>query len=133
MKNFIIIVSFQRRLKAITNTNRDLVCYADRHFVPGCTILSEMVRCLENSSVFIAVVSSDYCASDFCKFEIEQAHLMRKPIILIFKEHVEEGDMNPVTREVFQHFTRVKCVYEDSQQRIQPDWKEICDAIIQFM
>lgn len=128
-----VLRPLQRRLKTITNINRDLVCYADRHFVPGCTILSEMVNWLENSSVFIAVITSDYCASNFCKFEIEQAHLMRKPIILILKEHVEERDMSPITKQVFQHFTRVKCVFEDGQHRIQPDWKEICDAIIQLM
>ena len=127
------IILFQRRLKTITNINRDLVCYGDRHFVPGRTILSEMIQWLGNSSVFIAVITSEYCASDFCKFEIEQAHLMRKPIILIFKEHVDEAKMNPVIKQVFQHYTRIKCVFENGQHRIQPDWKEICDGVIQLM
>ena len=95
--------------------------------------MSEMIRCLENSSVFIAVMSKQYCLSHFCKFEIEQAHVMDKPIILIFKEHVNETDMNSVTREIFRNYTRVKCVIEDGQHTIQPGWNQICDAIIQLM
>lgn len=124
----------EHRLETITNIkDRDLVCFAEKHFTPGQTLMSEMIRCLENSSVFIAVMSKQYCLSHFCKFEIEQAHVMDKPIILIFKERVNETDMNSVTREIFRNYTRVKCVIEDGQHTIQPGWNQICDAIIQLM
>ena len=92
-----------------------------------------MIACLKDSSVFLAVVSRRFCASHYCKLEIEQARVMEKPIILIYMEHVEENQMDPVTREIFNNFTRVRCVYENGQQVIQPGWKEICDAIIQLM
>ena len=109
------------------------MCFADKHFIPGQTIFSEMIRCLEDSAVFVAVMSENYCESNFCKFEIEQARVMEKPIILIFKEHVAEDKMNHVTKQIFRHFTRVKCVFEDGHARIQPDWTQLCEAIIQLM
>ena len=129
-----LYLCFQRRLRAITNIhNRDLVCFADKHFTPGQTILADMETCLQDSSVFLAVVTTRFCASNYCKFEIEQARVMQKPIILIYKEHVEEDQMDPVTREIFNNFTRIRCIYENGQHVIQPGWKEICEAIIKLM
>ena len=127
------IFSFQLHLQAITELDRDLVCNSERHFVPGRPILSEIFRCLSVSEVFVAVISRNYCNSRFCHFEIDHAHLLKKPIILIFMEHVEEDAMNLATREVFETFTRTKFVLEDGQYKIKPDWPEICKAIIQLM
>ena len=109
------------------------MCFADKHFIPGQTIFADMIMCLQDSSVFLAVVSTRFCASNYCKFEIEQARVMQKPIILIYTEHVEENQMDPVTREIFNNFSRIKCVYENGKHIVQPGWKEICDSIIQLM
>ena len=109
------------------------MCYADKDFVPGCSILSEMSRCLEESAVFVAVLSTNYCKSGFCRFAIEQAHQMGKPIILISKDIVNENEMTPVIRDIFRYFTRIKCVFEGDEHRIQPDWNTVCKGIIQLM
>ena len=51
---------------------------------------------LEDCSVFVVVLSKNYCYSDYCKHEIEQARLMRKPIVIVMKEFVDECEMNGV-------------------------------------
>ena len=84
----------QETLETICETDRDLVCIGDRYFTPGQPIFSEMIRCLDDSAVFIAVMSKNYCNSDYCKLEIEQARLQGKPIILIFIEEVEEAEID---------------------------------------
>ena len=124
------MVSLQRCLEEKTGINRELVCVADRHFRPGRTIFAEMIKCLEDSAIFVAVVSRSFCKSDYCKRETEEAHLKRMPIILIFIEEVEVEQMSRVIQEVFQHFTRVKLVYDEGQFRLQPDIERVCDSIM---
>ena len=92
-----------------------------------------MIRCLDESAVFIAVVSKNYCNSEYCKLEIEQAHLQGKPIILIFIEEVKEEEMTLVIRQVFRNNTRVKFVFEEGHYRLQPDRDHVCKSIMQLM
>ena len=114
-------------------SDKELVCIGDRFFRPGQTIFSEMIRCLDDSAVFIAVMSKNYCNSDYCRLEIEQARLQGKPIILIFIEEVAQEDMTLVIREVFRKYTRVKFVLQDGVYYLQPDWKFVCESIILLM
>ena len=124
---------FQRHLQAITQVERDLVCDADIHFIPGHNIYQEMSRCIEESAVFVAVISENYCKSDHCQIEIAEARTTGKPILLIFKEHVVASKMGIVVRDIFRQFARVKFVKEDDTYRIQPGWEQICESIIQLI
>ena len=54
--------------------------------------------------------------------EIEGARNKGKPVILIFKEDVEETEMSPAILEVFKNYTRAKFVLENGDYKIQPDW-----------
>ena len=109
------------------------MCNADVHFTPGRMLLSEIYRCLKLCEVFVAVISKNYCSSKYCRREIEHANLLEKPIILIFIEHVPKDEMNLITREVFETFTRVQFVKENDQYKIEPGWKQLCESIIQLM
>ena len=117
----------------MTNIDRELICFGDRHFRPGHTIFSEILRCLEESKVVVVVLSRNYCQSDYCKLDIEQAQLMRKPIILILTEHVKEEAMNNVIRGVFKNTTRARFVVEDGRYRLEPDWDQVCMSILQLI
>ena len=123
----------QDELQSVLELDRELICNADVDFHPARTILSEIFRCLKLCDVFVAVVSKNYCKSKFCRYEIEHAHLLERPIILIFIEHVREKDMNLITREVFQTFTRVQLVLEDGQYKLQPGWPQLCGSIVQLL
>ena len=124
---------FQDHLHELTGLDRELVCNADMHFHPAKTILSEIFRCVGQSEVFVAVVSKNYCESRYCRYEIEHAHLLERPIILVFKEHVPEENMNLICKEVFQTFTRVQFVYENEQPVLKPGWQQLCDSILQLV
>ena len=78
-------------------------------------------------------MSDNYCRSEYCKLEIEQARLKSKSIILIFLEDVNEGLMNNTLKEVFKKITRVRLVLEDGKYKLQPGWDRVCESIIQMM
>ena len=88
---------------------------------------------LEDCAVFVVVLSKNYCYSDYCKHEIEQARLMRKPIVIIMKEVVNEEDMNGVIKETFKHFTRATFRFEEEGLRLEQDWEYICQCIFQLL
>ena len=92
-----------------------------------------MNRCLDECAVFIAVVSRNYCTSDYCKLEIEEARVKRMPIILIFIEKVEEDYMNRVTKEVFRNYTRAKFVFKEGAYILNLDWREVCESIVDLV
>ena len=126
-------VSLQAQLKNMTNCDRDLVAIGDCYFRLGLTIFSEIIRMLDDCAVFVVVLSKNYCFSDYCKHEIEQARLMRKPIVIIMKEFVDEDDMNGVIKETFKHFTRATFRFEEEGWRLEQDWEYICQSIIQLL
>ena len=78
-------------------------------------------------------MSAEFCRSPHCRLELEEARTRGKPILLIFKEHVDEQEMSLVIREVFRNFTRAQFVFEDGRYKIQPDWRQICESIITHM
>ena len=120
-------------MEALLDTDRDLICVGDRYFRLGRTIFSEMLRCLDRCSVFIAVMSRNYCNSEHCQREIEEARVFGMPIILIFIEHVDEEDMSRVTREVFRYYTRANFIMEEGVYRLNMDWESVCESIIQLV
>ena len=122
--------TFQETLKTVTHTERDLVAIGDLYFQVGRSIFSEAVELLEECAIVVVVLSKNYCNSDYCKMEIEQARLMRKPIIIILKGTVSENDMNTVIKSIFNNFTRVTFKFEDGTYRLPQDWKCICQSII---
>ena len=129
----ILFLLIQSHLQSMTGVSRDLVCIADVHFHPVRTTLSEIFRCLKLCDVFVAVVSKNYCRSRYCQYEIEHAHLLQRPIILIFTEHVPEENMNLITKEVFDTFTRVQLVLENGEYKLQPGWQQLCESVIQLL
>ena len=66
-----------------------------------------MARCLDDCAMFIVVMSRNYCNSEYCKVELEEARVKGMPVILIFIEKVEQDYMSRVTREVFRNYNYV--------------------------
>ena len=64
--------------------------------------------------------------------EIEEAKLSGKPVIPIFIEHVNEEKMGMVIRHIFRHFTRVRFIQENGEMKIEPNWPQVCEAIIKL-
>ena len=92
-----------------------------------------MTRRLDDCAVFIAVMSRNYCNSEYCKLEIEEARVKGMSIIPIFIEDVEESEMSRVTREVFRNYTRTKFVLKEGIYKLNLDWENVCESIIQLV
>ena len=120
-------------MRTLTGAERDLIAIGDRHFRLGRSIFAEIIRLLEDCAVVVIVLSTNYCNSGYCKHEIEQARLMRKPIVIIMKEFVEESEMNGVIRETYKHFVRATFNFEEDGFKLQHDWEYICECIIQLL
>ena len=123
-------------MNAITGVedNRELVGLGDRHFTLGHTIFDEIMHCLEASAVVVCVISHNFCESEYCRREIEEAYRLGKPIILLFTEDVEEGLISRAIRHVFKLYARAKFLRgEDGHYMLQPGWDHLCKGIIQLI
>ena len=129
----VILFVFQANMKTLTGTDRDLVAIGDRYFRLGRSIFAEIIRLLDDCVVVVIVLSTNYCKSEYCKHEIEQARLMRKPIFIIMKEFVEESEINGAIKETFKHFVRATFAFKEDDVRLQQDWEYICQCIIQLL
>ena len=119
---------FQETLESFCDTEGDLVCTSDIR--PGRCILHILSGYINDSAVFIAVMSKNYCNEKRHTLEIEHALLEEKPIILIFIEKMEEDEMPPVILNVFKYYARAKFVAEGG---IQLDWAHVCKSIIKLV
>lgn len=61
------------------------VCYHQRDFIPGCTVLENMSNCIQKSQKVLLVVSPEFVRSRWCLLEANMSLfkdcLERKPII----------------------------------------------------
>jgi hypothetical protein len=119
--------------REIFDTPRELVCIGDRHFTPGRSIYHEIHRCLEISAVIITVVSNEFCQSQYCVNELEQAYDLGKPILMIFVDMVDENEMTPIMRQLFKRYTRVNMRIIDGEVQIVPCWDRICRSILEML
>ena len=124
---------FQDHFKIITGTDRELVAIGDRYFRLGRSIFAEMIDLLDECAVVVVVLSKSYCNSEYCRLEIEQARLMRKPIVVFMKEIVNENEMTAVVKETFKHFTRATFRFEEAEYRLQQEWSFVCQCILQLL
>ena len=76
--------------------------------------------------MFIAVVSAHFCQSFYCNAEVSQAKDTGKPIILIFKEHVDETTMGMALRAIFLTNVRARIEQEGDGYKIVPHWDRLC-------
>ncbi|XP_060567589.1 toll-like receptor 4 [Ruditapes philippinarum] len=120
-------------LRRMFDTPRDLVCTGDRNFRPGRTIFDEIDNCLNISAIAICVVSHQFCQSNFCKYEFEQAFALKKPIMLIFIEEVDEQDMSLLIKQHFNNYTRISLRFHNGDVIITPNWERVCESILDFL
>ena len=63
------------------------LCYHERDFTAGRSIVDNIVTCIGQSSRAIIVISRDFCASKWCQYEVQVAlanmHKRRKGLFLV--------------------------------------------------
>lgn len=120
-------------LQLMTGIERELVCTGDVQLRVGFDIISETTRCMEKSSVVLVVVSNSFCTSEFCHQELDQAYIKRKPIVLMFKEHVDEEMMMPTMKELYRKNVRMLWSFENSEYILKSTWENVCTSILDLV
>lgn len=104
--------------------------YWDANFHLGRWIAEETVCLLKRSTVVVIVVSNAYCQSRYCKMEFEQAYDLGKPIMLMFKETVNEDVMYPVMRDLYNRYTRIVWAFEGNEYKLKTSWENVGNSIL---
>jgi hypothetical protein len=120
-------------LKEITGVDRTLICDGDHNLRPGFYVLDETILCIQRSAVVIVVVSNHFCQSNYCDTELFQAYNLKKPILLIFKEKVEEDRMGPVMKLLFKQNVRVLFEENNGAYILKNTWEYVGKSIIDLL
>ena len=120
-------------LASLTNTDQQLVCTGS-DLLPGQPIRDQITEFMDQSAVFVAVISTEYCCSYWCKEEINKARMDNKPVMLLFKEEVPESQMNLDIKYFFHKNIRAKWILNvNGEYELETGWNNICSSIIQFL
>jgi hypothetical protein len=120
-------------LKELTGIDRTLICSGDHNLRPGFYVLDETILCIQRSAVVIVVVSNHFCQSNYCDTELSQAYDLKKPILLVFKETVEEDRMRPVMKLLFRQNVRVLFEENNGVFVLKSTWEHVGKSIIDLL
>ncbi|KAL4225177.1 Toll-like receptor 7 [Mactra antiquata] len=117
-------------LQRLLCTERNLICLGDSEFRLGQYVHNESLRCIELCTVFLCVVSENYCNSRYCVEEFNQASQMTTPVILMMKEEVDIDLMTPKMQLLFRNQVRMLWENNNGEYRLKTTWKNVCESII---
>nr|XP_037278533.1 toll-like receptor 2 [Rhipicephalus microplus] len=101
------------------------VCIAERDFIPGIPITENICRCISQSRVSLFVLSSEFCRSRWCMFEmmLAQHRLFESDrdehIVLIRKGPIDESQMCPTLSYLTSSRTYIGAPESESDERLQ--------------
>ncbi|XP_053372775.1 toll-like receptor 2 [Mercenaria mercenaria] len=131
--NTYILNPLNENLQLMTGIDRELVCTGDRHFRPGFYVHNEAYRGLDTTSVMVVVASKNFCRSSYCQNELDQAYVKKKPIILMFIEHIDKENMTPTIKELYQRNVRVLWTVENGEYKMKTTWNNVCTSILDLI
>lgn len=122
-------------LQMMTGVDRQLVATGDHDFRPGHYIHNELERNIEAASVIIVVVSYSFIESEYCCKEVKYAHTSGKPIMLMFKEHVEEQAMEriPDMKLLFRRNVRILWTVENGEPVLKTTWENVGRSVLDLI
>lgn len=128
-----VLQQLNENLQLMTGIDRELICTGDKHLRFGFDIRSETIRCLDRSAVVIVVVSESFCTSEYCHHELDQAYIKRKPIVLMFKERVEESVMMPTMKELYRNKVRMLWNFENGEYVLKSTWENVSTSVLDLV
>ncbi|XP_060587979.1 toll-like receptor 4 [Ruditapes philippinarum] len=117
-------------LQNALKTDRRLISTGDLDIAPGYPIMEEVLRCVTKACTLIVLASKKFCESEWCQIELREAYNLNIPIILLFKEDVEESLMSPTMLAVFKKFARAKLIAKDDTFETVPEWNQFVESVI---
>ena len=128
-----ILPKLNSGLETILGTDQNTVSMGVTDVHLGLPIGSEIIRCIENTSVVIFFVTNAFCKSSWCKYEVRIACLENKPMVLMFWEEV---DIRLLPAELRKFLPNLTCVYWNNLNGrlvMKPGWDKLCELIIELM
>lgn len=120
-------------LQTLTGVDRNLVFTGDEHFRPGFLLNNEIASSLERVSLVLLLITTEFCTSGYCLSELDQAWIQRKPMILMFKDEVDEELMTPIMKTIYKKNTRILWALEDGEYVLKTSWDNVCNAILELI
>nr|UTM63744.1 sP-TLR6 [Cyclina sinensis] len=116
-----------------TKRKAEYICIGDKHFRPGFPVITEIMCKMENSAVAVFVISQTFCDKSWCHIEAKEAMDLQKPVVLIFKEKIDETQMPDVVRKLFRLNTRCRFVQEpNGNWTLQPSFDVLTTSLIEL-
>ncbi|KAL4229786.1 MTH538 TIR-like domain (DUF1863) [Mactra antiquata] len=130
-----VIPDLERHLHAMTRVNNDrkLICTGDANLRPGFYVHDEIDTCIDLCSVVIILVTEEYCKSNYCTSELEKAYIKRRPVILMFKDYVNENLMTKTMKDLYKRNVRILWMKQNEEYILQTSWENVCTAILDLM
>lgn len=100
------------------------VCVAERDFIPGLAIAENICRCISQSRVTLFVISSEFCRSRWCMFELTMAqHRLFESerdehIVFIKMNDIDESEMTPMLSFLTKSRTYIEVPRDGSPARL---------------
>jgi succinyl-CoA synthetase alpha subunit len=130
-----ILQQLDENLKLMTGIDRQLVCTGDFNFRPGFHLHDEIDKLIGEASVMAVVVSNNFINSNYSCNEVNQAYRHGIPIVLMFIENVEEGDMAkvPVMKTLFKRNARILWSVENGEPVLKTSWENVSRSILDLI
>ncbi|KAL4219302.1 hypothetical protein ACF0H5_021881 [Mactra antiquata] len=125
-----IFEPLNKSLQKIIGTERNLVCIGDSEYDLGKPFISEFMRCLDLSTVFVPFVSDNYRISGSCELQLNQAVEDNKPMVLMMKRNIEIDLMSSTMQMVSRHKTKIVWEKDGDDLKIDSTWDNVCNSIL---
>ncbi|KAK3579886.1 hypothetical protein CHS0354_025749 [Potamilus streckersoni] len=122
--------TFEAALKKHFGDNEVLVI-GETIFSPGKLIFLEIEKYILQSEVIVFLITLDFIESEWCRVELNQADLQRKPTIYLVENTVLKRKLPSWMRKLKTH-TRATWTREGNEIRITPDWDVIAGQVLDF-
>jgi hypothetical protein len=116
----------------MVHLQKEHICVGDRHFRPGFSLRCELIRCISESAVFIAVISEEFCQKPWCNEEFKEAYDQNKPIILIMLDHVDQSVMHPFIKKIFNKNAHASWIQDEHGGQLEPNWNLFCKSVLEL-
>ncbi|KAK3576931.1 hypothetical protein CHS0354_017608 [Potamilus streckersoni] len=112
--------------------DKEVLATGETMFSPGKLIFSEIKECFSRCDVILFIVTLDFTESEWCRIEMDQADLQRKPTIYLVENTVlEQQPMHPCLKKLTSH-TRANWKRERKKCTITPNWDTIAQQVLDF-
>ena len=120
-------------LQKVLKTDSQCVSTGASEIRPGFPIATEIIRCIEECSVFVSVLTNSFCRKSWCRYEVMVACSNFKPIIPMMCGMVKTELMQTMLHEHYDIYTRVKWTMENGVPVMTPSWDKLCDNIVRLI